>query len=77
MDISDNEILYYLLEITYTKMQGKGNNTEYNRDIFPTDWTLMTIEARYDILKEAIEKNIAITETNSYNEQCEGVHFEL
>ena len=77
MDISDNEMAYYLLEITYTKMQGKDDNLlNYNQDIFPFDWTSMPIETRYEILKEAVEKNMKIVETNGYNEHCEGVYFE-
>lgn len=64
------------MEITYAKLMG----IDYSQDdlhlerVFPDSWFFIKNYAKkMEILKEAMEKNILVSDTDGYLDICEGV----
>ena len=69
----DNQILCYLLELSYIEANGKTSKDGYNSDLFPMNYTSLDYEIRIEIIKEALDNHIKIIDTNLYAQNCEGV----
>lgn len=69
MEIKKEELVCNILEIEYVKSHGRNGTYDItmNYDLFPNDWyDNESFEVKIEILKEALEKNILIIETESY-----------
>lgn len=69
MDITNEQLACKLLEFEYIKSRGRQvtYNLDNNYDLFPSDWfDNESYIVKIEILKEAIDKNILIHETEGY-----------
>lgn len=80
MVIMDNpQFIYQLLEVKYLKSNGReiayGN---LNEDLYPSGWfSINSYDFKIEVLKEALEKNIKIVETDRFQEIIEGAKRRL
>lgn len=65
MDIDKNELMYVMLEDIYHK--------EIDKDNLPIGWYSYSVDKRIEILKEAIDNNMKVIDTKSYNDVMEKV----
>lgn len=73
--MNDAKFIYLFLESSYLKLNGRtisyGNS---NNDLFPFEWhSILNYEFKIQVLKEALEKNIKIIDTECYQSAIEGV----
>lgn len=77
----NKKTLCYMLEVKYLEMFGRKISYEIgndNSDLYPNGWSLnKNYEAKIEILKEALEKQITIENTDLYQNSIEGVRISL
>ncbi len=73
-DLSEDKIAYYMLENAYIKYKGKNPEDDDTQDLFPFGWhSNENYNKKIEILSEAINKDVDITETDGYLDIIEGV----
>ena len=81
MDIKINEydVAINVVELTYIERMkkiydlSKLNAYEIRRYLFPNYWSYYNYDFKFEILKEAIEKNCLIDDTESLNNYYKGL----
>ena len=65
------KVLCQMMEITYIQKYQDGTN---NYNLFPINWfDIKNYDKKIEIIAEALNKNIKIINTNSYNDIIEGI----
>lgn len=67
MNIDKNELIYVILEDLYKKQTGESE--------MPLGWYSYDVNKRIDILKEALNKNIKVINTDGYYDVMEKVIY--
>ena len=78
-NINEYDVALNIVEMLYIKKMGKiydlSKLDEYDirKYLFPNNWSYYNYDFKFEILKEAIEKNCLIDDTESLNNYYKGL----
>lgn len=76
---NEDKIIYRMMEYSFLKANGRevSADSKINADLYPADWASNDdYLTKSEILGEAIQKKIPITETERYQQFQEGVRMD-